>query len=74
MLWYALSYKLQELAEVLAEKFFPLGGELSVCVCNLKRLNIACTEIITDQLLLTYADFLFYKAYELSFWEKIFQE
>lgn len=63
MLWYALSYKLQELAEVLAEKFFPVGGEHKyVCVCNLKRLNIACVDIVTDQLLPTSADFLFSKA------------
>lgn len=33
-----------------------------------------CVDIITDQLLLTSADFLFSKAYELSFFEKALKD
>lgn len=67
-----LSYERPELAEVLAEKFFFVGGKHK-CVCNLKRLHIACIDIITHQLLPTSAG-LFIKAYELSFLEKTLKE
>lgn len=43
-------------------------------VYNLKRLCMAGIDIITDQLLLTSADFLFSKDYELSFFEKTLKD